>query len=59
MSNRRLELSHYRQALHLMRHNQSDRAITKPALIGREKAAQVRVAAAKKGMAQAWHQAAQ
>jgi transposase len=49
MSNRRLELSHYRQALHLMRHNQSDRAIAKRGLMGREKAAQVRAAAAEEG----------
>jgi len=49
MSNRRLELNHYRQALHLMQHKQSDRAIAKRGLMRREKAAQVRTVAAELG----------
>ena len=49
MSNRRLEVFHYRQALHLMQQKQSDRAIDKSGLMGREKVAQVRVLALKQG----------
>lgn len=38
MSNRRLEVCHYRQALHQMQHKISDRAIAKSRFIGRKKA---------------------
>jgi len=49
MSNRRLEVFHYRQALHLMQQKQSDRAIAKSGLMGRQKAGLLRVRAVKEG----------
>ena len=49
MGNRRLEVFHYRQALHLMQQKQSDRAIAKSGLMGREKVAQVRIQALNQG----------
>ncbi len=49
MSNRRLEVFHYRQALHLMQQKQSDRAIAKSGLMGRQKAGRLRVRALKEG----------
>ena len=49
MSNRRLEVFHYRQALYLMQQNQSDRAIAKSGLVGRQKAGQLRAYASSKG----------
>ena len=49
MGNRRLEVFHYRQALHLMRQKQSDRAIAKSGLMGRGKVAQVRIQALNQG----------
>ena len=42
MSNRRLEVSHYRQVLYLIRHGQSDRKIALRGLVGRQKARQIR-----------------
>jgi len=53
MSNRRLEVFHYRQVLHMMQQKQSDRAIAKSGLMGREKVALVRVRALEKGWLQA------
>lgn len=49
MSNRRLEVFHYRQALHLMQQKQSDRAIAKSGLMGRQKAGLLRARALKEG----------
>lgn len=49
MSNRRLEVVHYRQALYLMQQKQSDRAIAKTGIVGRQKAGQLRAHAVSKG----------
>ncbi len=49
MSNRRLEVFHYRQALHQMQQGLSDRAIAKSGLIGRHKAGQLRLRASEEG----------
>lgn len=49
MSNRRLEVFHYRQALHQMQQGLSDRAIAKSGLIGRQKARQLRQRASDEG----------
>jgi hypothetical protein len=48
MSNRRFEVFHYRQVLHLMQQNQSDRAIAKSGLMGRQKVSQLRLLALEK-----------
>lgn len=45
MSNRRFEVFHYRQALLRMRQGESDRAIHKAGLMGRQKAAELRLLA--------------
>ncbi len=49
MSNRRLEVFHYRQALHQMQQGLSDRAIAKSGLVGRHKAGQLRLRASEEG----------
>ena len=49
MSNRRLEVFHYRQALHQMQQGLSDRAIGKSGIMGRHKASQLRALASGKG----------
>ena len=48
MSNRRLEVFHYRQALHSMQQGLSDRAIARSGLMGRLKAGQLRLLAVEK-----------
>jgi len=49
MSNRRLEVFHYRQVLYQMQQGLSDRAIAKSGLMGRHKVAAVRCRASDKG----------
>jgi len=49
MSNRRIEMHQYRQAIHRMRQGESDRAIAKAGLIGRRKCAAIRALAEVKG----------
>lgn len=49
MSNRRLEVFHYRQALLQMQQGLSDRAVAKSGVIGRDKAAQLRQQASQAG----------
>lgn len=49
MSNRRFEVFHYRQALLQMRQGLSDRAISQSGLMGRRKAADLRVRATQEG----------
>ena len=49
MSNRRLEVFHYRQALQQMQQGMSDRAIALGGTMGRRKAAQLRCRAAAEG----------
>ena len=49
MSNRRLEVFHYRQVLHQMQQGMSDRAIALGGTMGRRKAAQLRCLAATEG----------
>jgi hypothetical protein len=49
MSNRRLEVFHYRQALLQMQRGMSDRAIALGGTIGRKKAAQLRCRASSEG----------
>lgn len=49
MSNRRLEVTHYRQALYLMQQKQSDRKIAQSGLMGRAKAAKLRAVATENG----------
>jgi transposase len=49
MSNRRFEMHEYRQAVHRMRLGESDRAIARSGLMGREKSAQLREIAQRHG----------
>lgn len=49
MANRRIEMHQYRQVIHCMRLGQSDRAIAKGGLMGRNKCARVRALATQKG----------
>ena len=49
MSNRRLEVFHYRQVLYQMQQGMSDRAIALGGTMGRRKAAQLRCKAATEG----------
>ncbi|MRR29910.1 transposase, partial [bacterium] len=49
MANRRFEMHEYRQAVHRMRLGESDRAIARSGLMGREKCAQLREIAERNG----------
>ena len=53
MSNRRLEVFHYRQALQQMQQGMSDRAIALGGTMGRRKAAQLRCRATAEGLSPA------